>query len=437
VLGLFLTEVAGFSLSLFGLVLLLSFAETRRPAELFAGCALFGIAMAARAGALLALPAVSLWAWVFVTARPDFRSWRLLAISAAGLSIGAILQVAVVWMIGSDPSNTGGNFAASLYGLSIGTRDWTHAYRDFAPLFQAGEKVAFEHIYGVAFNNIAARPGIFLAALGGAELEYLRGIFRFGFFEPANPVLSALAVLGIVGCILQWRSPVARLLLLLAMGEVASAPLIFDSGGVRIFGSTIFIRAALCGAGVQLLLLSLVRARSLLDWQGQSPQRGVSGVLAGCVGGAVVLAMVIPVTPVNRLTHLGRLAGIGCPDGLVEVVARIGRESQALTFTSQASMLESVDPFRIGRERFARDQRMRGSAFGDEIIAIERPLTILRAVDLGTHVTEGRVRSLAYRGDLEPSDAPRSLCVDPNQSVKFVNHPHQLIRAVRKLPLTP
>ena len=61
VIGLFMTEVPGFALGLLGLSLLLTFSESSRVSALFLGCALLSLAMTARAGAVLVLPAVVLW----------------------------------------------------------------------------------------------------------------------------------------------------------------------------------------------------------------------------------------------------------------------------------------------------------------------------------------------------------------------------------------
>lgn len=430
VFGLFMTEVAGFSLSLLGLVLLLEFSDSRRLMDLLLGSALISIAMAARAGALLVLPAMAIWALFAV---PNSRSWRALAVAVAGLSVGAVMQIAVVTMAGFSPSNTGGNFASSLYGLAIGSRQWSDVYRDFGPLFEQGETAAFQHIYRVSLQEIAAHPQVFTDALAGAGLDYLRSVFRFGALDRFHNSLNALAALGLIACAIRRREPTARLFLALAAGECLSAPLIIDSGGIRVFGSTILVRALLCGAGAQLVM-------QVLLWMRERPASDLASsaattrAVALWVGSLLTAGMIVSVTPITSWTRKATHVGLGCPDGLTEVVARIGEESQALTFTTGAGGLESVRPFRVGLHRFVGDERLSANAFGEEVLSIERPLTILRAVDLGAAASGGRVKLLFYRGELPPSSVPKSLCVETTRSVKFVNYPHLLIRLVRDLP---
>lgn len=433
VLGLFMTEVIGFSLSLLGMALLLSFAETRRGWELFAGAAFVSVAMATRAGALFALPAIALWAWVFVATRPSF-TWRYLLVSGVALGVGAALQVGIVWLLGADPSHTGSNFSASLYGLAIGSRDWTDAYRDFAPWFERGEKEAFAHIYTVALERIADRPGVLVAALADAQIDYFRSLYRIGILEPFNSTLTALAALGLVAAMVHARaSPVARLLLLLAAAEVASASLIFDSGGVRIFASTIMVRAALCAAGIQFVILVVSGASLRGTWASRGAIPSTAHV-AAALGGLVIAGMVLPVVFSSRLPSGGAVAAATCGDGLIGVVSRIGRESQFMSFTARQTMVESVAPFRVGLLRFEGDLRLKGSAIGADVLGVERPLTIIRAMDLSPESRSVRFRPLAYRGELEPSATPRVLCVDPAETVKFVNYPHEVIKEVLAVP---
>ncbi len=242
VIGLFMTEVPGFALGLLGLSLLLTFSESSRVSALFLGCALLSLAMTARAGAVLVLPAVVLWTLTAGEKNSASSKVTSALIASAGILAGPIIQVLMVWSLGGNPSNTGGNFSASLYGLSTGSRDWTEAYRHFEALFKQSENAAFVHVYTAAVQNILQAPQVFFIALANAALFFVRNLFAYGVVEYANPLLSVLAALGVIRCIMSVRSSWASLLLILTAAELLTAPLIVDSGGNRIFAATIAVR---------------------------------------------------------------------------------------------------------------------------------------------------------------------------------------------------
>lgn len=433
VLGLFMTEVLGFTLGLCGLALLLGFCKTRYFSHLLAGTAFISIALAARAGALFVLPMLLLWAlFAFRTSNNSERA-RFFLVALLGVLAGPLLQFITVSSLGADASNTGGNFSTSLYGLSTGSRDWSQAYHDFEPLFKRNESEAFPQVYAAAWENIKNRPDVFIGALAEAGRSYFGSLFAFVNFYRANELLTALAVLGAIRCLFDLQPPYARLVLALAIAELLAAPLIFDSGGIRVFAVTAPLRILLCALGVQWILQCLAsainRERALSN---EAPEAKTSLLLAAGTGAFILFLIVAPVTPLARAARLQAVAGIGCPAGLKEVVARLGRESQSLAIVDTSALVESLDPFQITPQRLLNDSRIAKTWFGKDFLDLAPPLSIVRAVDLSSP-TASAVKPLAFAGELPDDDDPHSLCVDEGQHVDIAQVRHHLIKQIRPL----
>lgn len=431
VLGLFMTEVLGFMLGLCGLALLLSFCKTRHLLHLLAGTAFVSVALAARAGALFALPALLVWAPLAFRDGNWPQRTRIFFVAASGALIGPLLQYFVVFLLGADPSNTGGNFSTSLYGLSTGSRDWSQAYRDLAPLFEKGESQAFREIFTAAWENIRSKPGVFIGALAEAGGAYLHSLFAFGALSGISTKLTGLAALGLARCLFE-RHPSSRLLIALAIAEAVAAPLIIDSGGTRVFAVTVPVRVLLCALGIQWVLqgvLALIGRRAEYDI---ATKPGLASTFAACLGTFLTVLIIAPITPLAAMGRLDHVSGRSCPKGLTEVVARIGRESQSLAIITAAPAVESVDPFQISPQRFADDPRIKTTWYGQDFIALSPPITVIRAVDL-SRPTVAAIRALVFPGDLAQRDEPVSLCVDDNAFVELAGARHHVIKEIQPL----
>lgn len=362
-LGTFMTEALGLPAGLTGIALLILSVRHDRLSRslLFAGLALVSLGMAIRAGALLALPFLGLW--VFLATR--HMHWRprttVLACSAAMLAIGMVLQFLLVRSLGMEASNTGGNFAATLYGLSTGSRDWSEAYRDFADMFRTNpsEGQVFAHVQNVAIANIRAHPEVFLRSLYLGGEGFIRAPFTIGSMTRVNGSLAALIVIGLTVCVWHFRRPVFGLLLAFAAGELLSAPLIFDTGGHRGFFVTIGARLALAGVGAAWLIETVGR---FFPWHwkeatirsGANSDRRLRYVASGLALALLALAM-LPLTPSLGKFRLEQAAAqILCEPGESQVVAHLGRESLVLIFGGRELPLLN-DGITIGVGKLERD----------------------------------------------------------------------------------
>jgi hypothetical protein len=440
-LGSFTTEAFGLPAGLVAFALLLPTHPDRMPSRrrLIAGCVLLSVAMVARMGALFALPAVGLWLAVHTWRG---RTWTqrlgLWGACALGLASGFILQWLLVRNLGFSATNTGSNFATSLYGLSTGTRDWADAYKQFEEVFRTQpERQAFALVQRAAVDNIIGQPSVFLTSLFWAGDLYGRTLFHLGTMVPLKLWLSAAYGAGMLLCLWRWRDPAFCLLFALAAGEAMSGPLVIDSGGTRVFAATIVARYAVAACAVGLGLATVFawvrRSKRVPAPEAVTAGDGLANVAVAAGATVVLILVVLPVSGVFALRKLPQVAvPAGCAPGEVALAADMRRETLRLRMGER--QLPIVDErLSITSRRLQRGAERRPEWWtsalphlpdGDEIIYIFRrdpPQTALLAVVL----VDGAVK-LPARGTVGVCLAPDPL---PQKAGDFL-----VFRAIRALP---
>ncbi len=436
-LSVIVTEVAGLSAGLAGIALLLHYASgnTRLPL-LLAGLGLVSVGMTARAGALFILPALVCWSWwTLRNAKP--RAWIKPSLAALGAVLtGPTIHLSVLLALGIDPHNTGGNFSVTLYGLSTGSRVWSQAYRDHAQLFQnLGEVEAFRQIYAIALDNIIASPQIFLTSLVQAGQGFIMGLFAFGPLTAFNSALSVLFWIGLLQCLRRWRDPVFSLLLLTALGELVSAPFIIDSGGQRVFAVSVAARILIAGLGLQLATTLL--GRLLLRSLSQSTEKypvPADGIpwLPVALGGFILGATLLPITPAARLFHLSALSGRGCPTESREVIVRLDRESQSLGIVGQPNE-QRILPLHVTQEKLTSDPHLAQAWYGDGFRKLRSDTLVVYAFQR-LHEGFGTFHYVISQGSL-PVDATGtfSLCVDSHRVTQLGDFHFQRVVSMKQI----
>jgi hypothetical protein len=404
-LGNFMTEALGAPAGFVSGALLVGYCQVRRRLLLAAGISALSLALTARAGALFALPLVCIWA--YAAERPPDRilHWRIAFLMLGAAMVGPALQVAGAWHIGAHVENVGGNFAASLYGLSTGARDWSTAYRDFAHLFQSEpETVAFQTIRDVAIQNIRAHPDVFLQALGLNMVDFQRHLFDFVTEHyRVRQMCSFLLLLGALRCALRWRDPLSWLVAAVFIGELLSVPLIFDTGGQRGLAATMWVRLVLVGAGAA-LVIELILGKAVTD----PPTAGIRPVaglrkdrLALTCAGVLIL---LPVAAMIPRTASQQIPGVSeqveCSPGQTGVLAQIARESMVLTFARErsSSMLGPIDgPLLVQPEALEREAALTQAWYISQLGSLPDSSSILYAFDR-QEKTRGRLLALFWPG---------------------------------------
>jgi hypothetical protein len=418
-LATFMTESLGLPLGILGMTLLLAFAAgDRRLTLLYGGLAIFSCGMFARMGALLVLPMLGLWACCLLLR--SGKQGRLLACAGVILTLaaGPVLQVLMALALGVDPANTGGNYATTLYGLSTGSRDWHQAYRDFGPVFQSmPETKAFAQVYAVALANIVQKPGVFIYSLAIGTLSFLVDAYSVTeLLLRSNRLLSALGLTGVAWCVAHWKNPLATLPLAVLLGELASVPLVFTGASDhRVLVVSLGARFLLAGIGLawlwhvaQRFFTSSARPSETRP----SSRSNFATPLAASLAAAVIVAAILPATPIQRLFALPAVQGRGCPAGQEELVARVGRESMAVAAGNAANLgigrVLEVDPRQLAAERIRQDLW-----WARALPQLDQTTTLIFAIQLRTD-RHGALFGLIFDGQLPgTSYSPISFCYDP------------------------
>jgi hypothetical protein len=411
-IGTFMTENWGLLAGLTGAALLIEHARQRQAGVLALGLAMISVALAARAGALFALPLLLLWA--YLTLLQPGRRWSLsaLAVPMIALCAGLALQWAGAHHFVADASNTGGNFGPSLYGLSTGSRDWSQAYRDFAPLFaQKPEAEVFKIVQQRAIENIAARPGVFLDSLNEAAKVFRTTLFDFGGPSVVyTRALAGLLVAGLLYCVYRWREPPYSLPLVVFVAECLAAPLIVDSGGQRVFAATVWVRPLLAGIGIAALIrltLLLLRVHHVSEGP-RIERRPLPAMALACV--VLALSTLPLLLPSGVLRPAAVDVAVDCGPGEIPAIARIGRESMAITVGPHRAF-PLGGPLVVEPGRVESDRRWRESWWSNGMGSMPSGSTLMVAFDARPTAVRGNLLSLFSDRPLPPSvDGVYRLC---------------------------
>jgi hypothetical protein len=167
----FATEPLGVTLSACALALLLSRGAARRPLYLALGVFALGLALGARPGPQLIVPAVVVWG--IAIAPPGTRVRRGGLYLAAALS-ALVATSSVNALYGAGESSTSSNAAYTLYGLSAGS-NYRQFLRDYgeATMRSQGDRVVSRWLYRKAFENVRDRPGDLLRGLTSNLRKFL------------------------------------------------------------------------------------------------------------------------------------------------------------------------------------------------------------------------------------------------------------------------
>lgn len=401
--GNFMTEFLGLSAGLVSASMLLFHASRKNNAIAVAGVAMLSVGLAGRTGALLVLPLVC--AWCYRTMRPLDRPWHpfsLIAIVLAALFGPTLLYIGAL-QVGASPNSIGGNFAASLYGLSTGSRDWSESYRAFGSLFQTlPEAEAFRIVQEKALENIAARPRVFVLSLYGATSIYVHDLFGFVNSRWLNWTLTALLAIGTLRCFRSWRSPAMSLALAVFAGESLSAPFVIDTGGHRVLAATVWCRALLAGIGVWtcLSLLATVFGSHISSAAARVSSAGRA--TAWILSAVLTVLIVAPMTPLAGLM-VPRLVQSrhACPTDQIPAIVDLMSESMAIGVATLTT-LPLRGPLVVAPGRLEADVVLRAGWWGQQVGAMPSGSWVFSAFDRQSD-SWGRLYSVFWQGEIPPS----------------------------------
>jgi len=251
------SESLGLTLGALAFALLWAGARERRKWTLLMGAATFALALNARAGPFLVLPALALWAGVAFREDRRFRTGMAGTVAAAIL-FGFLLNSSLIRIYGDRWSVGHGNFSLTLYGLATGKPGWQRIYEDFPESRGMPEKTLMRFGYSKAAEAFLENPALLamgLASSFGKFLDrfpapYTREIRKFGG-TTVLWILSIGILAGIGRFLLRYgERPQAALLVACAAGFFASVPFLWVDGGERVFLPAVPALAVLLAAGM-------------------------------------------------------------------------------------------------------------------------------------------------------------------------------------------
>lgn len=330
-----MTENAGLIFGCLALALLVIAAEKRSLPWVLAGSALLSVALNARAGALLVLPALVLWAGITAWLSGG-RVWRWVAGTAIAILAGFAVQVGLLFFVGGDITATQSNFSYTFYGLSVGGLGWEQVKVDHPEVLSIVSGTSRSHvIYALAWQNVTTEPMLFLTGIIKNFRAYLvNGSFGFHVLGSAAPVAKFFWWLAWLPLLLRLRNPLYLLLGLLSLGIAVSAPVLMSDGGFRVFAATAAVDATQVAIGVGAFVYACVPAAAWIrSFWASNPmrERGLAlptDTRAALDASSALLALgilLLPFTPLARLGIQPSVVFNGCGEGETTVVSRINR----------------------------------------------------------------------------------------------------------------
>jgi len=273
--GKTMTENLGLAMGLLAFAVLWRSAHTRHLWTGLLGIFLLAFALNARIGTVFVLPAVILWGAYWFR-----RSARLSGLFLVG-GVGAVflasaLNVVLLKQVGApNGSPPFANFSYTLYGIVTHT-SWTQVMVDHPEITKMTNAERLFAISDLTFDLIRQNPwrlvtGIFRGWQGFFWEDYSLYSWTDTAHNPLDWVLRPLALLGVWGCLRNWKTPGASLLLAMAIGAFLTIPLlpIVDTG-IRAYAVTVVILHMFSALGLLLLLKDILRPLlgKVLKWWG-------------------------------------------------------------------------------------------------------------------------------------------------------------------------
>ncbi len=435
VFNLSMSENAGL---LFGCLSLSAFikASERPSLSWYAlGCSLLSVALNARAGAFLVLPATIVAAAVIAkVARQSLLKW--IAATCCAAAVGFVLQAVFVWLTGGHAGSSHGNFSYTLYGLSIGGKGWSQVLVDHPELTGSDTEMS-SAIYRLAFKNITDNPwGLIEGLSGQIEVFLSRGTYgyqRLGDFELG---VHLLWWLGLVPILRDIRKPAMTLMLAAATGVFASAPFLLSDGGPRIFAATIPLDVLQVGIGLNWLISTLSRFAFMFSGRGSIwlslqtqrdvQKRGVGLAVLATAAIAMVLAPYIVKLP-RRSKPLADYKRL-CDQNLLPILTQLGGSGSLLL-----SLDEWTQPLGVIQGQFNHDKLVKGlnpsTWYSDDVKALQRGAAITAfQLDTTDPYWPGPYKAIIPEAVSQDKFGRLAvLCLDPRREIKHIGDSYRSV----------
>ena len=370
-----MTENAGIIFGCVGFGLLLKASEDRLLLWMVAGMVIVSVALNARAGAFFVFPCLILWAG-FMAHVFHRRVWQWVIASSLAILVGFALQVALVLAVGGNPGQSHGNFAYTLYGLSVGGKGWSQVLKDHPDISKLSDSAASQAIYALAWDNVISQPTLFLEGLSKNISVFLSsGIYDYSILGRWAVFIQILWWLAWIPMLLNCKKPIYSLTALSSLGVVLSVSFLRMDGEERIFAATVPVEALQLGVGVFFtgrVLRHGIQAFFLSNEEQQAHKGGHITLMQSYMEPVVLLLLlpilVIPFTPLRLLQAQQPVEVEKCHNGEYTAAARLGSGGTLLLDLVSDSQKADFLKGEIRRKDLA-DGIPRSSRWRDELLA--------------------------------------------------------------------
>jgi hypothetical protein len=238
-----MSEALGLTLGTLATAVLWCGAGNRDRRTVAVGLTVLTIALNARAGAFLTLPALVVWSGLVLKDSEQAFGWRSAAWAIGAITVGFLMNSLWLWLYGGDFALGHGNFSLVLYGFSTGEPGYTRIFADHPETNGLGEAQLNRFAYAHAFENIRSHPLDLVRGLwiGATRWQLgLRGYVRAILsVVPYESVWNSLFQFVLAVSAIRWiwvarRDPRTSLILVSALGMLASGVIVFPDAGYRV-----------------------------------------------------------------------------------------------------------------------------------------------------------------------------------------------------------
>jgi tetratricopeptide (TPR) repeat protein len=271
-IGTTATENIGLSLGAVGLAIMWRGSGKKSINMILLGIFVLTLALHARAGAFLVLPALIVWGSRVFHGYSLF-SWHFLIGSISVVFLGFVVNF-IVLKVANPDGISNSNFSYGLYGLADGGSGWQRVKSDYPELNIQKHPEVEKRIYQLAWEKIRVNP---LGLMKG--LWYgLKKYWEYVFFFTKEPNFLSITLIaqagfflfmfwGILRCYHQQHILYNSLIFLVTVGILFSSPVLVD-GGYRVYAATIPMTATL----VMLGMIPMIQFIEKITKWGRLPQ---------------------------------------------------------------------------------------------------------------------------------------------------------------------
>lgn len=321
-LHLTMTEVHGFIFGSLAFCLIWRAAITHSTTLFITSLAILSIGLSARSGPFLLSATIFLWGMFYLLPNRSLSLPMLIVgLGATTVGFGISKLFILLWADGSNIQNS--NFALTLYGMSVGGKGWTQAFRDYPDLFRAGfgglreSEIALE-LYSISINKIIHDPLKFLS-------YYFHQMYYFikNFIHYELGISRLLLLVSGVWLICKWRDRLSKLCLFSFLGIWLSSPFLMADAGVRPF-APVYAAFALMPALSAGLVVRIIGSYVSTDRRVSKDRQLGNGIKGSFLLGMVALALTVigPVVAVDSYRPLSAIHSEPCPKHTRLVILR-------------------------------------------------------------------------------------------------------------------